>query len=133
MKRTVKKKKVTLFHRIEPLLYLAPAFLVLGVFVYYPFFKAIGNAVKFAIFTVPFTVGLSFILAMMAAKKRPVSPIYETLFSLPMAMSTSVSAMIFELMFSPTLGIINSLTGLHIKWLSDKNTACPPSAACPRN
>ena len=48
---------------------------------------------------------------------------YETLFSLPMAMSTSVSAMIFELMFSPTLGIINSLTGLHIKWLSDKNTA----------
>lgn len=158
MKRTVKKKKVTLFHRIEPLLYLAPAFLVLGVFVYYPFFKtigesffllnsmgqirefigienyvnvltntkflqAIGNAVKFAIFTVPFTVGLSFILAMMAAKKRPVFPIYETLFSLPMAMSTSVSAMIFELMFSPTLGIINSLTGLHIKWLSDKNTA----------
>lgn len=158
MKRTVKKKKVTLFHRIEPLLYLAPAFLVLGVFVYYPFFKtigesffllnsmgqirefigienyvnvltntkflqAIGNAVKFAIFTVPFTVGLSFILAMMAAKKRPVSPICETLFSLPMAMSTSVSAMIFELMFSPTLGIINSLTGLHIKWLSDKNTA----------
>ena len=44
MKRTVKKKKVTLFHRIEPLLYLAPAFLVLGVFVYYPFFKTIGES-----------------------------------------------------------------------------------------
>ena len=44
VKRTVKKKKVTLFHRIEPLLYLAPAFLVLGVFVYYPFFKTIGES-----------------------------------------------------------------------------------------
>ena len=72
---------------------------------------------------VPFTVGLSFILAMMAAKKRPASPVYETLFSLPMAMSTSVAAMIFELMFSPTLGIVNSITGLNIKWLSDRNTA----------
>lgn len=60
---------------------------------------------------------------MMAAKKRPASPVYETLFSLPMAMSTSVAAMIFELMFSPTLGIVNSITGLNIKWLSDRNTA----------
>ena len=31
--------------------------------------------------------------------------------------------MIFELMFSPTLGIINALTGLNIKWLNDKDTA----------
>ena len=158
MKSVQNRKKKTWFKRIEPVLYLAPAFIVLGIFVYYPFFKTIGesffllnsmgevkefigfenyqniltnkkfiqsilNSVKFAIFTVPFTVGLSFILAMMAAKKRPASPLYETLFSLPMAMSTSVAAMIFELMFSPTLGIINSLTGLNIKWLSDRDTA----------
>ena len=158
MKSVQNRKKKTWFMRIEPVLYLAPAFIVLGIFVYYPFFKTIGesffllnsmgkvkefigfenyqniltnkkfiqsilNSVKFAIFTVPFTVGLSFILAMMAAKKRPASPLYETLFSLPMAMSTSVAAMIFELMFSPTLGIINSLTGLNIKWLSDRDTA----------
>lgn len=154
----VKKRKKTVFQRIEPVLYLAPAFLLLGVFVYYPFAKtigesffllnsmgeirefvgfenyvnvlsnssflqAIGNSVKFVIFTVPFSVGLSFVLAMIASKRRRVSSIYETLFSLPMAMSMSVSAMIFELMFSPTLGIINAVTGLHIRWLTDKNTA----------
>ena len=158
MKTAKRRKKTTLFHKIEPVLYLAPAFIVLGIFVYFPFFKtiiesffllnsmgevrefigfenyinifsnskfiqSIFNSIKFAIFTVPFTVGLSFILAMMAAKKRPASPIYETLFSLPMALSTSVAAMIFELMFSPTLGIVNSITGLNIKWLSDRNTA----------
>ena len=158
MKTAKRRKKTTLFHKIEPVLYLAPAFIVLGIFVYFPFFKtiiesffllnsmgevrefigfenyinifsnskfiqSIFNSIKFAIFTVPFTVGLSFILAMMAAKKRPASPVYETLFSLPMAMSTSVAAMIFELMFSPTLGIVNSITGLNIKWLSDRNTA----------
>lgn len=94
-----------MFHKIEPVLYLAPAFIVLGIFVYFPFFKtiiesffllnsmgevrefigfenyinifsnskfiqSIFNSIKFAIFTVPFTVGLSFILAMMAAKDR---------------------------------------------------------------
>ncbi len=159
MRHAVKsKKKKTFFQHIEPVLYLAPAFLVLGIFVYYPFFKTIGdsfftlnsmgvrreivgiknyitvlndskfiqsilNTIKFVIFTVPFSVGLSFVLAMIASRKRRLSPIYETLFSLPMAMSASVSAMIFELMFSPTLGIINSLLGLNIKWLSDKNVA----------
>lgn len=151
-------KKVKWGRRFEPVFYLAPAFLVLGIFVYYPFFKtiaesffllnsmgeikefigienylnvlkdtrfqqAIGNSLKFVVFTVPFSVGLAFILAMIAAKKRPLSPFYETFFSLPMAMSMSVSAMIFELMFSPTLGIVNSLTGLDIRWLSDKRTA----------
>lgn len=154
----VKKKKKTWFQRAEPVFYLAPAFLLLGVFVYYPFAKtvgqsffllnsmgkarefvgfenyvnvltnskfiqAIGNSLKFVVFTVPFSVGLSFALAMIASKKRKTSTLYETLFSLPMAMSMSVSAMIFELMFSPTLGIVNAVTGLNIKWLNDKNTA----------
>ena len=44
------------------------------------FIQSIFNSIKFAVFTVPFTVGLSFILAMMAAKKRKASPVYETLF-----------------------------------------------------
>lgn len=153
-----KKRKKTLFQKIEPFLYLAPAFLFLGVFVYYPFAKTIGesfflldsmgnikefiglenyknvltnssfikaifNSLKFTVFTVPFSVGLAFCLAMIASKKRKTSSIYETMFSLPMAMSASVSAMIFELMFSPTLGIVNAITGLDIKWLNDKDTA----------
>lgn len=157
-KVVAKKRKKTFFQKIEPVLYLAPAFLFLGVFVYYPFaktiiesfflldsmgrikefigfenyanvlsnssfIKAILNSLKFTVFTVPFSVGLSFCLAMIASKKRKTSSIYETMFSLPMAMSMSVSAMIFELMFSPTLGIVNAITGLDIKWLNDKDTA----------
>ena len=154
----VLRKKKTLFQRVEPVLYLAPAFLLLSVFTYYPFLKtiiesffrlnsmgevrefvgfenfvsvlhnakfiqSIGNTLKFVVFSVPFSVGVAFILAMIASKKRTLSPVYETFFSLPMAMSMSVSAMIFELMFSPTLGIVNAVTGLDIKWLNDKNTA----------
>lgn len=155
---TQKKRKKTAFERIEPALYLAPAFFFLGLFVYYPFLRtfvssfflqnsmgvirefvgfenyvnvlqnpkfiqAIGNTIKFVLFSVPFTVGLSFLLAMMANRKTTLSPVYETLFSLPMAMSMSVSAMIFELMFSPTLGIVNALLNSNIQWLNDKDTA----------
>lgn len=87
------------------------------------FIQAIGNTLKFVVFTVPFSVGGAFVLAMIASKKRTLSPLYETFFSLPMAMSMSVSAMIFELMFSPTLGIVNAITGLDIEWLNDRNTA----------
>lgn len=154
----LRKRKKTLGQKLEPIFWLAPAFLLLGLFSYYPFLKtffdsffllssmgvikkfvglqnylkvfqnpkflqAIGNTLKFVVFTVPFSVGLSFILAMMANKKRRLSPVYETLFSLPMAMSMSVSAMIFELMFSPTLGIVNAISGSRIQWLNDKNTA----------
>ena len=155
---TQKKRKKTAFEKIEPALYLAPAFFFLGLFVYYPFLRtfvssfflqnsmgvirefvglenyvnvlqnpkfiqAIGNTIKFVLFSVPFTVGLSFLLAMMANRKTTLSPVYETLFSLPMAMSMSVSAMIFELMFSPTLGIVNALLNSNIQWLNDKDTA----------
>ena len=155
---TQSKRKKTLFEKIEPVLYLAPAFFFLGLFVYYPFLRtffssfflqnsmgvirefvgfenyvnvlknpkfiqAIGNTIKFVLFSVPFTVGLSFLLAMMANRKTTLSPVYETLFSLPMAMSMSVSAMIFELMFSPTLGIVNALLNSNIQWLNDKDTA----------
>ena len=116
---TQKKRKKTAFERIEPALYLAPAFFFLGLFVYYPFLRtfvssfflqnsmgvirefvgfenyvnvlknpkfiqAIGNTIKFVLFSVPFTVGLSFLLAMMANRKTTLSPVYETLFSLPM-------------------------------------------------
>lgn len=41
MKTAKRRKKTTLFHKIEPVLYLAPAFIVLGIFVYFPFFKTI--------------------------------------------------------------------------------------------
>lgn len=155
---TQRRRKKTLFERVEPVLYLAPAFIFLGLFVYYPFVRtffssfflqnsmgvirefvgfenyvnvlnnskfiqAIGNTLKFVVFTCPFSVGLAFLLAMMANRQTKMSPIYETLFSLPMAMSMSVSAMIFELMFSPTLGIVNALLNSNIQWLNDKDTA----------
>lgn len=87
------------------------------------FIKSIGNTMKFTLIVVPMSVGVSFILAVLCNKKRVLSPVYESFFSLPMAMSSSVACMIFEVMFNPSLGIINRMLNSNMSWLSNKDTA----------
>ena len=48
---------------------------------------------------------------------------YETLFAVTMAMSMSVSAMIFKLAYNPNIGILNYILGVKINWLNDKHYA----------
>ena len=66
---------------------------------------------------------IALILAVLANKKTRTSGIYETMFSLTMAMSMSVAAMIFKIMYNPYIGIINKLLGSKINWLNDSSYA----------
>lgn len=147
-----------LFERIEPYLYLLPAFALLLAFTYYPFAKntflsfftvnkfreikefaglanyvrvlgddaflqAVGNTILFVIVTVPFSIVVGLALALLARKRRRTSTVYEAMYSLTMAISVSVVAMIFQFAFNPSMGIVNKLTGLNVSWLTDPNTA----------
>lgn len=87
------------------------------------FIQAIGNTLLYAAVTVPFSIAIGFILAMLARKRLKLSSAYEALFTIPMAASMSVIAMIFQLALNPTLGIINKLFGLNINWLQTQSTA----------
>ena len=87
------------------------------------FIQSIINTFVYVIISVPIANILGLILALLANKKRKLSRIYEVLFSLPMAMSMSVSAIIFQLMFNPSFGVINYITGLDINWLNDERYA----------
>ena len=40
-----------------------------------------------------------------------------------MAVSMSVAAMIFQLMYNPTIGVLNYVLGTHFNWLNDKKLA----------
>lgn len=151
-------KRHKIFKWIEPYLYLLPAVLLFGLFVYYPFLKneilsfftldkfravkgfaglsnysrvltdakflqAIGNTLLYVGVTVPVSLILGYLLALLCRKKRRCSVIYEAMFALSMAASASVVAMIFTLAFHPSMGIINKLTGLDVRWLSDPKHA----------
>lgn len=89
------------------------------------FLQAIKNTIIFAACTIPFSLIVGLILALIAREKTKLSPVYEALFSLPMAMSLSVMAVIFQLMLNPTLGIVNRTLGLEINWLRESLTALP--------
>ncbi|KAF1299390.1 glycerol-3-phosphate transporter permease [Enterococcus sp. JM4C] len=89
------------------------------------FIQAIGNTVLFSAITIPASLIIGLLLALVAREKRKTSPIYEAMYSLPMAMSLAAVAMIFQLMLNPTLGIINKVTGLDINWLKDVATSLP--------
>lgn len=143
---------------LEAYLYLLSAFVLLIIFIYYPFLvsvfksffltnsfaeirefvgfdnymdlfannsfrKSILNTFKFTLFSVPISILISFFMAMLAAKTRRMSPLYEVFYSIPMAMSSSVSAMIFKIIFNQNVGIVNKVLNLHINWLDDISTA----------
>lgn len=152
------KPKKRLGKRLEPYLYLLPAFVFLIGFVYYPFVKngwlslhivnqfrdvksfaglknyvrvltdpefiqAVQNTFIYVLVTIPVSMVIAYFLACLARQKRKASLVYETLFALSMATSDAVIAMIFGLMYSQKLGIINKLLGTTVNWLGDPKYA----------
>lgn len=87
------------------------------------FKKALTNSLLITAINVPCTLLITITLGRMAAKKRRLSPVYETLFTLPMSISMSAACMIFKSMFSPTLGIVNAVLGLELGWFESRDTA----------
>lgn len=142
----------------EPFLYLLPAIIFFGLFIYYPFFKtflssffvvdsmgrlkafigvenyikvltgknfiiAVKNTFIYVVMASPLSIFIAFVLAILANKKTITSRVYETLFALTMAMSMSVSAMIFKMAYNPTIGILNYILKTKINWLNDDKWA----------
>lgn len=87
------------------------------------FLQAIGNTLMFVATTVPISIVIGFGLALLARKRRKTSSIYEATYAMSMAISASVVAMIFQLAFNPSMGIINKVLETKISWLTDPKTA----------
>lgn len=87
------------------------------------FQKSIVNTCIYVVMASPLAIIIALILAILANKKTRASSIYETMFSLTMAMSLSVTAMIFKIMYNPNIGIIDKLIGTKINWLNDPKYA----------
>lgn len=87
------------------------------------FSAALQNTLRLTLFNVPITLALTILMAMVSSKKRLLSPVYETLFTLPMAVSMSAIALIFKVLFNPTVGFVNYALGLDWGWFRDKHTA----------
>lgn len=78
------------------------------------FIQSIGNTLVFVVVTVPVSIVVGFGLALLARKRTRTSSLYEAMYSMSMAISVSVVAMIFQLAFNPSMGIVNKLFGTNV-------------------
>lgn len=91
------------------------------------FLPALKHTLIIAIFNVPITLVITLTLVLLSQKKRRLSAVYETMFTLPMSVSMSAACMIFKSMFSPSVGFINYFFSLKLGWFESTETAL---AAC---
>ena len=91
------------------------------------FLPALKHTLIIAIFNVPITLVITLTLALLSQKRRRLSAVSETMFTLPMSVSMSAACMIFKSMFSPSVGFINYFFSLKLGWFESTETAL---AAC---
>ena len=91
------------------------------------FLPALKHTLIIAIFNAPITLVITLTLALLSQKRRRLSAVYETMFTLPMSVSMSAACMIFKSMFSPSVGFINYFFSLKLGWFESTETAL---AAC---
>ncbi len=85
------------------------------------FWNAVKNTIRYTVITVPMTLVMAYVFALLCRQPRRFSRVYEVMLALPMAVSMSVATTIFNLMLNPNIGPVNHYLNLDIGWLTDKN------------
>ena len=127
-------------NKYVPYLLLLPAFLLICIFKIYPvlttlrqafvvdgalslatfqrvfsektFWNCLKVTMKFNVVTVPLQILISFVLALLVSTKAKGSGVFRTIFYIPFAVSTTVSVMVWNLMFQFNGGVINSFLSI---------------------
>jgi ABC-type sugar transport system permease subunit len=76
------------------------------------FWNALWITIKINLVMIPFQVFISFLLALLVNVMVKGIGIFRTIYYLPVTISLTVATILWNMMFSPNSGIINSLLGL---------------------
>src|SRR5699024_980333 len=93
------------------------------------FWKAVTNNIIFFFGTVFVQAFVGFILAVLLKKKLPGSNLFKAVYFMPIALATSITTAIFNIIMDPTNGSLNQLLraihleGLAMSWLGDPKIA----------
>ncbi len=91
------------------------------------FISSTGSTLLFVLYTVPTTVILALILALLANEKLTGIGFFRTIFSSSMGISVAASSVVWLFIFNPSAGILNRLLGLlgipAVNWLVDPKWA----------
>ena len=91
------------------------------------FRRSLATTFWFALYTVPGTIAVALLLAVLANRQLRGINVFRTFFSSTIAVSLAVAATIWALLLNPSIGLFNyvlSLVGLRgPNWLTDPNAA----------
>lgn len=87
------------------------------------FISSIGITLKFVVITAIPAILIGLALAILADNKHKGSRLYEVMFAMPMAVSSAAAAIIWMLLYHPSIGILNYLLKSQIGWLTDEKIA----------
>lgn len=76
---------------------------------------------KFVFYTTIPSLLIGFFLALLANNKIKFSKLSNIMFSIPMAVSSASAAIIWSIIFHPTVGLFNNIFKSDIGWLVDQN------------
>lgn len=89
------------------------------------FYKILINTVVFAISTSVLGVIIPLILANILNSKIRGSEFFKTAYSLPFITPMIVIGIVWQWIFDPNIGFLNTFLNIHINWLYDTNWAMP--------
>ncbi len=89
--------------------------------------QAIANTLIYVVLTVPLTIVIALLLAVLTARDLPGMGIFRTIFSATMGISVAAAAVFWNLLFNANSGVLNRIIeffgGEGVGWLIDQNFA----------
>ena len=86
-------------------------------------FQTLFNAVKYAAVSLPLTIIISLVLAVLLNRKMKGRGIYRTIYFLPMVCAPAAVAMVWKWLFNQNYGLLNHIFGTDINWITDPKVA----------
>lgn len=99
----------------------------IGLFSDPKYLQSLGNTLLYTLLTVPLTVIVALLLAVLSCSNLPGMGFFRTIFSSTMGVSVAAGSVFWNLLFHPTAGLLNRIVGFFggekIGWLTDGNYA----------
>ncbi len=82
-------------------------------------YRTLFNSVKYAVLSLPLTVIISLVLAVLMNRKMFGRSVYRTIYFLPMVCAPAAVAMVWKWMFNQDYGLLNHIFHSKISWVTD--------------
>ena len=82
-------------------------------------FSTLFNSFKYAVLSLPLTIMISLVLAVLLNRKMKVRGLYRTIYFLPMVCAPAAIAMVWKWMFNQDYGLLNHIFHTKINWITD--------------